>query len=136
MVLVVTVALLPGCSPKSPTFVENGSTYTTQTVNAVYDRADVSKLADVSVDKAEALRHAALTNLRTRGTNAAAVADLITKTLQAEKRTVPVYVEVGTVGGKRAVILVEAAGPPGGTLGRKRLWVFDEGGNVLYAGSR
>lgn len=136
MALVMAAALLPGCSPKGPTFVEQGSTYTTETVNAVYDHADVSKLANVSVDKSSALRHQALTSLRSRGTNGAAVADLVTKTLQAETRSVPVYVEIATVSGKHAVILVEAVGPPGGTLGRKRLWVFDEGGNVIYAGSR
>ena len=136
LALVAAAALLPGCSHKGPPFVEQGSTYTTQTVDAVYDRADVSKLANVSVDKADALRHDALTGLRSRGTNGATVADLITKTLQSEQRAVPIYVELATVSGKHAVVLVEAVGKPGGTLDRKRLWVFDEGGNVIYAGSR
>lgn len=133
--LAAIVASATGCTPKSPAFVENGSAYTTATVSAVYGRADVTKLAKRPTTDAPALRHAALSHLRARGGNAATIADLFTKTLQAETTAVPVYVEVGTFSGKPAIILVEAAGPKSGMLDRQRLWVFDEHGNVVFAGS-
>jgi hypothetical protein len=47
-----------------------------------------------------------------------------------------VYLERAAVDGTPAIILVEAAGPEGGKLSTKRIWVLDEQGGVIYAGSK
>lgn len=132
----VAVLLMAGCTPKGPTFVDRGSTYTTATVLAVFDRADTSKLASRPSTDAPALRHNALSGLRARGGKAATAADELTKLLPTDTRAVPVYVELATIGGQPVVIMVEAAGTKTGALDRKRLWVFDQHGNVVLAGSQ
>lgn len=130
------LAVLGGCAPKGPTFVQVGSLYTTQTVTATFARAQTAELAAVSVDKAAQLRHAALVGLRSRGASGSATADLITSVLGSEPRAVPVYVELASVDGTPVVVVVEASGPSGGVLDHKRLWVLDDKGNVIFAGSR
>jgi len=129
------VAVLAGCSPKGPAFVDAGNSYDQTSVAALAESVDTTALAGTPSEKAEDLRHDALTALRSRGGSAVAVADMVTKTFSAETRAVPVYFERATFNGKPAVIMVEAAGPAGGTLSARRIWVLDEEGGVLFMGS-
>lgn len=125
-----------GCTPRRLTFVDNGTAYDKTTVAATLDGADIDRLSSKSTSESATLRHEALTELRTQSDSAAKVADMLTKTFSADMRGVPVYVERATFEGKPAVIVVEAAGPRGSTLGTKRLWVLDEKGDVLFVASR
>ena len=99
------------------------------------DSVDTSKLANTPSEDAVALRHKALTKLRSKGGNAVLVADMLTKTFSAETRSVPVYFERATYKDKPAVVVIEAAGPAEGKLSTKRVWVLDEQGGVLFVGS-
>lgn len=134
--MVGSTLLLTGCTPKTPAYVDTGATYTTQTVTSAYDRADISKLAGEPTSASVKLRHDALTRLRSRGDGAATVADLLTKVFPADTRGVPVYVERAVVNGKPAIIMIEATGPKTGKLTTERLWVFDEQGGVIFAGTK
>jgi hypothetical protein len=132
----IACLLAGGCSAKGPTYVDTGASYTKSTVDPVYARADISKFAQVSAADPSKLRHEALTALRARGGSAASAAELVTKTLPADTRGVPVYVEWANFEGRKALIIVEAIGPLTGKLTTKRLWVLTEDGTVLFAGSR
>ena len=59
-----------------------------------------------------------------------------TATFGAKTRGVPVYVEWADLDGQRALIMVEAIGPAGGSLTTKRLWALSPSGDVLFAGTR
>jgi hypothetical protein len=131
--LVLTVA---ACTASGPTWVDSGSSYTTQTVSSVLAKADITKYADVSAADTTKLRHQALTDLRKRGSSAATAAGLITKTLPADSRGVPVYVERASVGGQPAYLFVEAIGPATGKLTTKRLWALSDAGAVIFVGTR
>jgi len=61
---------------------------------------------------------------------------MLTRTVEPETRGVPVYVELASVDGTAAVIVVEATGPKSGTLDSKRLWVLNADGDVIFARSR
>jgi hypothetical protein len=124
------------CTSSGPTWVDAGSSYTTQTVSSVMTKVDISKYADVSAADTTKLRHQALTDLRKRGNSAEAAADLITKTLPADSRGVPVYVERASLGGQPAYLLVEAIGPAKGKLTTRRLWALSDAGAVLFVGTR
>jgi len=102
-------------------------------VSEILKRADAGAYAKKPTSDATDLRHEALVALRKRGGDAAATADLITRTFPADTRSVPVYVERATVDGKRALVVVEATGPKSGSLDAKRMWVFDGQGNVIFA---
>jgi hypothetical protein len=105
-------------------------------VMKIVDTVDASQFANTPSDQAADLRHKALTALRARGGRAVPVADMLTRTFSAETRGVPVYFERATYGGKPAVVMVEVAGPAKGKLAKKRLWVLDEQGGVLFVGGR
>jgi hypothetical protein len=135
--LAMALALvLSGCSPTGPQWVDSGGTYTTKTVSNVYAKADIAKYAEVSAADTTKLRHDALTGLRKQGAAASDAADLLTRTLPADSRGVPVYVEKASFDGKPSVILVEAIGPAKGKLTTKRLWVLSASGAVLFVGTR
>lgn len=129
-------AALVGCSTQSATFVDGSTTYDDRSVMTLADSVDTSKLANTPSKDAVALRHKALTKLRSKGGNAVLVADMLTKTFSAETRSVPVYFERATYKNKPAVVVIEAAGPAEGKLSTKRVWVLDEQGGVLFVGAR
>ncbi len=129
-------AALVGCSTQSATFVDGSATYDDTSVMTLADSVDTSKLANTPSKDAVALRHKALTKLRSKGGNAVLVADMLTKTFSAETRSVPVYFERATYKNKPAVVVIEAAGPAEGKLSTKRVWVLDEQGGVLFVGAR
>lgn len=130
------LALLAGCAPKGPTYVENGSDYSTKAAYALLARVDAGKLADTPTTDGPRLRHIALAALRRNGPVASSAADTITKTFPSDVTGVPVYVERGAFGGKPAIVLVEAIGPANGKLTSKRIWFVSENGDILFAGSR
>lgn len=134
--LVALALALVGCAPSGPRFVDDGTAYTEATAMSLLSGVDVSTLAETASTEAPALRHEALTALRSRGGTAVAVADLVTRTFPPETRGVPVYFERATYKGKSAVLVIEAAGPQDGTLQAKRLWVLDDKGEVLFVGSK
>lgn len=127
------LAIAAGCSPKGPLYVDESSSYTVSSVGEILRRADASAYAKEPTSDAADLRHEALVALRKRGGDATAAADLITRTFPADTRSVPVYVERATMDGKRALVVVEATGPKSGSLDAKRMWVFDDQGNVIFA---
>lgn len=127
------LVLAVGCAPKGPLYVDKSSNYTMTSVGEILRRADASAYAKKPTSDVTGLRHEALVALRKRGGDAAATADLITRTFPADTRSVPVYVERATVDGKRALVVVEATGPKSGSLDAKRMWVFDDQGNVIFA---
>jgi len=132
---VCSAIMLTGCSPAGPTWVETGGSYTTTNLATLYAKADIGALASEPSSNATKLRHDAVTGLRRRGGAAAAAADLITKTLPADTRGVPVYVEKATVGGQPALVIIEATGPATGKLTTKRLWALSDSGAVLFVGT-
>lgn len=127
--------VLTGCSSSGPTWVESGGSYTTASLATLYTKADIGRLASEPSSNAVKLRHDALTSLRRRGGAAAAAADLITKTLSADSRGVPVYIEKATVGGQPALVIIEATGPATGKLTTERLWALSDTGAVLFVGT-
>jgi len=134
--VLAALAVLPGCSPKGPVFVDSNNSYDQTSVMRLAESIDTTKLAGTPSDKAADLRHKALTALRSEGGRAVPVADMLTKTFPADTRAVPVYFERATFDGKPAIIVVEAAGPKEGKLSARRVWVLDEQGGVLFMGSR
>ena len=132
----IALLLLSACGPTGPTWVDSGATYTTQSLSGEYTKADIGNLAKTSATDTAKLRHDALVGLRRRGGTAADAADLITKTLPADSRGVPLYVERATVNGQPALILIEAIGPSSGMLTTKRLWALSHEGAVLFVGTR
>jgi hypothetical protein len=129
-------AALSGCSSQGATFVDNKASYDESSVMNLASGIDASKLANTPSKDAAALRHHALTALRSRGGAAVPVADMLTRTFSAETRAVPIYFERATFKGKPAVVVIEAAGPAKGKLTTKRVWVLDEQGGVVFMGAQ
>ena len=136
MLALSVIALIAGCSPEGPPFVDAGNTYDQTSVMTLVESVDTTALASTPSEKSVDLRHKALTSLRSKGDRAVQVADMLTKTFSAETRAVPVYFERATFNDTPAVILIEAAGPRDGVLSARRVWVLNEDGGVLYMGSR
>jgi len=134
-VLILATGLV-GCDSNGPVWVNEQKVYTTRTVGAILDVADISRFEERATADAPDLRHAALTSLRKNGDDASGVADLLTRTFEPSTRGVPVYVELASIDGTEAVIVVEATGPKSGRLDSKRLWALDTDGNVILARSR
>jgi hypothetical protein len=127
---------IAGCAAPKAEFIDAKASYTEASAKALADRIDASKLANTATDQAAALRHEALTELRSRGGRAVLVADMLTKTFSAQTRGVPIYFERATFNGTPAVVVVEATGPPAGKLTTKRVWILDENGGVLFMGAK
>jgi len=134
VLILVFSALLMGCSAQGPLFVDGGASYSKESVVTLAKGIDTSRLASTPSTDAAGLRHEALTALRSHGERAVLVADMLTRTFSADTRGVPVYVERATFDGEPAVVVIEAAGPQGGKLTAKRVWVLDEQGGVLFVG--
>lgn len=134
--LVLCALLLTGCAPTGPKWVDSGASYTDKTVASIYSAADITALTGVSTSDATQRRHDALLALRKLGGSASDAADLITKTLPADTRGVPVYIERAQFNGQPSLVVAEATGPASGKLTTKRLWVLSAKGAVLYVGTR
>ncbi len=135
--IAIAVALaLAGCADSSPAFVDEGNAYTAATVTSVFGLADDGEPLGAATSEASKLRSQALVELRGKGGDAQAAADLVTRTFANSGGGVPVYVEQATFEGQEAFIVVEAIGPKGGKLRNLRVWVLDPQGEVLYSGVR
>ena len=134
--LAIVLLLLAACGPTGPTWVDSGAAYTTKSLPGAYAKADISGLASTPAADTTQLRHDALVGLRRRGGAASDAADLITRTLPADSRGVPLYVERATIDGSPGLILVEAIGPSSAKLTTKRLWALSDKGAVLFVGTR
>jgi hypothetical protein len=133
---ILMLLLAAGCAPSGPAWVDSGASYTTANLSTVFAKADIARYENVSAADTTELRHRALADLRKRGKQASAAADLITKTLPSQSQGVPVYVERASVGGQSAYVLVEVIGPSNGKLTTKRLWALSDAGAVLFVGTR
>lgn len=127
---------ITGCRSKGPVFVDEGTSYTTTSVDHLIDVADIKEFADKPTTEATALRHTALSSLRKQGDAAARAADLLTATFEPDTRGVPVYVEQASLEGTSVIIVIEATGSKTGTFKTKRLWVLGGDGSVILARSR
>lgn len=137
VVIAIAVALaLAGCADSSPVFVNDGSQYTAATVTSVFGLAEDGEPLGAATSEAPELRSQALVELRSKGGDAQAAADLVTRTFANSGAGVPVYVEKASFEGQEAFIVVEAIGPKSGKLMNLRVWVLDPEGKVLYSGVR
>ncbi len=134
--IVVLATGIAGCDDSSITYSDNGDAYTATTVATVFDSTEPSPFAGKPVAEARQFRHQALSDLRSQGGDAAAAADLITKTFPDSTPGVPVAIQNVTFEGTPALVVVELIGPKGGQLVDERLWVIDPQGDVLYSGTR
>lgn len=135
---ILLVALfLAGCGGPDVTFVSEAATYSLEQVEALHLSATPpDSIRDEPVSTASERRRDALVELRSRGGEAAELAEFITRSLTDTGRSVPYYGEAAVVEDTSAWILLEAWGPEGGTMDSTRLWVFDRGsGAVLYSSS-
>jgi len=128
--------VLCGCAAKGPVYVDQGTSYDKKSALKILAQADSSAVMAEPASRGSKLRHGALASLRGKGAPASRVADLLTRTFPSDTSGVPVYVERASYDDKPAVVVVEATGPDSGTLSGKRLWILDEQGDVLFAGSR
>jgi len=136
MALLLVAAVLSGCQPAGPEWVEANATYTASDVKAVFEGTESAPGEGEPVSEAAALRHRALVALRKKGAAAAEAADLITRTFPATAG-VPVYVEKATFDDtSEALVVVELIGPEDGALSDQRLWVLSKEGDVLFSSVR
>lgn len=136
VLLAVAVGIpIAGCSGPDLAFVSEGAEYTFEQVEAVHaSQTPPSSIAGEPVSDASELRREALVELRSRGDEAAEMAEFVTRTLADTGRSVLYYGEAANVEGAAAWVLLEAWGAKGGTLDSTRLWVFDrESGAVVYS---
>lgn len=134
---VATLAIgLTGCDDPSITYSNEGDAYTATTIATAFESVAPSQFAGKPVSDARQFRHEALSELRGQGGDAAAAADLITKTFPDSTQGVPVAVQDATFEGAPALVVVELIGPKGGQLVDERLWVISADGDVLYSGTR
>lgn len=136
LAIMVVASLVSGCAASGPAWVDEGNSYETADIDQVFESAGQSPAEGSPVADAPDLRHDALVALRRQNAEAAAAADLITRTFPSTAG-VPTYVERATFDGKTdSLIVVEAIGPEGGNLDDLRVWVLSEGGDVLFAAVR
>lgn len=136
MLALLAVAVLSGCAPKSPTFVESSKSYDQTSALQLASQVSSGDLASTPTTAAPALRHKALVNLRRQGSQAQKAAELLTQTFPSTTRAVPFYVEHAKYQSKPAWLILEAVGPAKGALKDTRVWVLDGSGEVLLSGIR
>jgi hypothetical protein len=125
---IAAALLLPaaGCAPGPQIpFVRSDKSYTIAQAEEYARSIPLGTISSTKTDQATEARSKTLAALRMQGSEAAKVADLLTKGFPVQSRAVPVRVEAATVDGRPAYIVVEVTGRPGGTLTSRRVWVFD-----------
>ncbi|MBS3957274.1 MAG: hypothetical protein KGZ40_07070 [Clostridiales bacterium] len=133
----VAVALSgSGCSRSEIVFVSESATYTFQEVEQLPSALDRPRHAGTPATEAPNLRRDALVELRGMGSEAADLAELVTRSLPSTTRAVPYYAEAADVEGVPSWIVVEIWGTGDGTLDYTRTWVLDRAtGDVLFSSS-
>lgn len=135
LLVVMVATALTGCGGPDVTFVSDGGAYTLEQVEDLHaSEAPPSSLEGSPVSEASEHRRDALVELRSRGGEAAELAEFITRSLADTGRSVPYFGEAATVEDVPAWILIEVWGTEGSTLDYTRLWVFDRrDGAVVYS---
>lgn len=133
VVLAFLSLVLAGCASSAPEFVDAQASYDQPQLQERLTATDTGSLKQTPVIKAPALRTTALAALRGEGEVAAGAATLITRSFPPKTMAVPVYVERAQFSGSPVLVVIEAYGASAGTLDRKRLWVLDESGQILFS---
>lgn len=134
--LIVTALSLPGCTKPIIEYVDRDASYSTQSALTLLDETTSARLSQTGVGESRGLRSTALAELRREGAEQSEAASLITSTIPQDTRGVPYYVERADFEGEAALVVLEATGPPQGTLSDARLWILSEEGDVLFVGNR
>jgi len=126
LLLVPLVALtVSACSPASEVhFIPEGGAYAASDLAQALEDSDAGAAARVTTDDAPEVRQNALADLRTKGQEAAALADTLTSEFPAEVAAVPYQVELGAYEGTKAWFVYEAWGEEDAELSSRRIWVF------------
>ncbi len=134
LVLAMCVAACSG--PFRARLEASGPALTPAQADVLAQRTDISALAGVKASSADTLRQAVLAQLRRQGALGGRAADLLTAGFPAKTLAVPVLVRACKVGGRDAIVVVEAFGQASEDLVHRRLWVFDaSSGGILWASS-
>lgn len=125
-VLLLLLLTTAACgSPSRVTFIPEGGSYQVGDLIGTLDAAKPpAALLRVSPDGVPEARQEALTDLRSYGDDAAALADTLTSEFPHDVTAVPFSVERGQFDGSPAWIVIESWGDPDGQLEFRRLWVF------------
>lgn len=114
-----------GCSsPTRISYIPEGGTYTAEDLPDALDAADPGDATDLATDEISAARQEALADLRTYGTDAAALADALTLQFPVDVNSVPIEARRATYEGQPAWVVIEAWGDDDEPLSSLRLWVF------------
>jgi hypothetical protein len=124
--LLAALLMLGACAGRiRPVWEPDGGSLTDSQVDALAAGADVSAASGVALEDAPDVRTDVLVWLRSQGADGDRAASLLTAGFPDRTAAVPLYVEIAQVDGVRSLIVVEAAGAKDGTLGVKRLWLFE-----------
>lgn len=134
--LLAMLALVTGCAPNPPRFVDEGASYSADQALELPLDINSGAVAGRPASEAAETRSETLAALRREGGDRAEIAALITTTIPSKSPGVPIYIELAEVDRVPAVIVIEAVGPRGGKLDGKRVWVLDRSGRVLLMGDR
>lgn len=134
-VVLLAGLLLFGCTTSTITFVEEGRAHTRESALKLADTYE-HESTSMTADDASSARTKALTDLRSKGNDAARAADLITDTFPSDTAGVPFYVEIASYESTPCVVLLESIGRPGQDLTDTRLWVLGNDGEVLLSAIR
>lgn len=124
MIMLLTLSLA-GCARGSNiTFVSDDREFSARELPTMAAALPSPSYKDAPVTDAARLRKSALASLRADD-ETRPLADLLTRTLPADSRSVPYYAERATVNDRDAWVVVEVWGSAGGTLDKSRVWAFD-----------
>jgi hypothetical protein len=117
MALLSIIVLISGCSKAGLEYIPAGGTYTMQDAQSAAAVASLDSVRDVMTADASALRTDRLTDLRSNGDEASALADMLTVDFPSE---------IAAVDGTSVWLVIEAWGDEGEVLTHRRLWVIDK----------
>jgi hypothetical protein len=134
-ITLLVAMILTGCGGAEVTFVSEDGAYTLEQLEELHAaQTPPSSIKGRPVEDSSELRREALVDLRSRGGEAAELAEFVTQTLADTGRSVPYYGEAASFDGTPSWILLEAWGVEGGALEATRLWVFDrDTGAIVYS---
>jgi len=123
--LILVALSLFGCrSGPAITWKDSDRELSSTQLDDVASDAGIPEFHGTPVDQATELRTSALASLRAKDDAASKLADLLTKNMPPDSRSVPYYFESATFDGRKAWIVVELWGAAGGSLDNGRIWVF------------
>jgi hypothetical protein len=124
---VVAALFASGCGRGPLRFVDSGRSVNRTEVGEIARSVDLGTVYGAKSSDAAKLRTTALTELRSHGEPAQALADTLTSSFPADYEGVPAYVEAVRVDGRDCWLVVEAkpAAADPSTLSGRRYWLFD-----------